>query len=110
MFSGGPMMPTLTWKVWIAESAWGATSRNPAGGLHPRIVGEGNLDQRIARPRSDQLLGHIEDGVASAFTGALHDRLPGTDDFAGSAPTPVTAPVALACKTVTERLTRTSPT
>ena len=53
-----------------------------AGGPHGRVVGEGDLHQRIARARPNELLGHVEDGVASALTRELHDHLPGMDHFA----------------------------
>ena len=53
-----------------------------AGGPHGRVVGEGDLHQRIARTRPNELLGHVEDGVASALTRELHDHLPGMDHFA----------------------------
>ena len=36
----------------------------------------------IARTRPDELLGHVEDGVASALTRDLHDHLPGADHLA----------------------------
>ena len=52
------------------------------GGPHGRVVGESDLHHRIARARPDELLGHVEDGVASALTRELHNHLPGTDDFA----------------------------
>ena len=53
-----------------------------AGGLHLRVVGERDLDQRVARAGPDELLGHVEDGVASALTRELHDHLPGVDHLA----------------------------
>ena len=82
MASGGLMMPTLTWNVRVAESAWGATSRTrpvafTCGSLVRAISTSG-----VARAGPNELLGHVEDGVAPALTRELHDHLPGADHFA----------------------------
>ena len=53
-----------------------------AGGLHLRVVGQRDLDHRVARARPDELLGHVEDGVAPALARDLHNHPPGTDHFA----------------------------
>ena len=54
-----------------------------AGRLHLRVVGEGDLDVRVLRRAiPDELLGDVEDGVASALTRELHDHLPGVHDLA----------------------------
>ena len=53
-----------------------------AGGLHLRVVGQRDLDQRVARACPDQLFGHVEHGVASTVTRDLGDHPPGTDHFA----------------------------
>ena len=66
----------------VAESAWGDDLAHAARRGHPRIVGEGELDLRIARPRPNELLRHVEDGVACALMRELHDHLPGMDHFA----------------------------
>ena len=55
---------------------------HPAGRLHLRVVAEGDLDHRVARAGPDELLGHVEDGVAPALTRELHDHLPGVDHLA----------------------------
>ena len=56
---------------------------HPAGRLHLRVVGEGDLDLRVLRRAiPDELLGDVEDGVAAALTRELHDHLPGADHFA----------------------------
>ena len=75
-------MPTLTWKVRVAGSACGATSRTRPVARTLRVVGEGDLHHRVARARPDELLGHVEHGVASALAGDLHDHLPGPDHLA----------------------------
>ena len=46
-----------------------------AGGLHIRIVGQRDLHHRVARAGANELLGHVEDGVASALARELHDHL-----------------------------------
>ena len=53
-----------------------------AGGSHLWVIGEGELDQRVARACPNELFGNVEDGVASALLRELHDHLPGVDDFA----------------------------
>ena len=53
-----------------------------AGGLHLRVVGEGDLDHGVARAGPNELFGHVEDGVAPALARELHNHLPGMDDFA----------------------------
>ena len=53
-----------------------------AGGPHARIVGQHDLHQRIARPRPNELLGHIEHRIASALARDIDDHLAGADHFA----------------------------
>src|SRR5215472_8181563 len=53
-----------------------------AGGPHPRVVAERDLDQRIAWARPNQLLWNIEYGVAPALPREVHDHLPGAYDLA----------------------------
>ena len=53
MASGGSMMPTLTWKVRVAASAWGATSRTRPVAFTFGIVGEGDLAPRGRAGRSE---------------------------------------------------------
>ena len=82
MASGGSMMPTLTWNVRVAESAWGAISRT-----RPVAFTCGSLLRAISTsgsrgPDSNELLRDVEDGVAAALTCELHNHLPGVDDFA----------------------------
>jgi hypothetical protein len=55
---------------------------HPAGGSHLWVIGEGELDERVARSCPNELFGNVEDGVASALLRELHDHLPGVDDFA----------------------------
>ena len=75
-------MPTLTWKVRVVASAWGATSRTRPVARTVGSLVRAISHQRIARARPHELLGHVEDGVASALTRELHDHLPGMDHFA----------------------------
>ena len=42
-----------------------------AGGPHGRVVGQGDLNHRVARARADELGGHVEHGVAPALAGDL---------------------------------------
>ena len=57
-----------------------------AGGLHLRVVGQRDLDHRVARACPDQLFGDVEDGVAPALTRDLNNHSPGTDHFARFGP------------------------
>ena len=75
-------MPTLTWWVRVVEFRLGRNLPHAAGGSHLRIVGQGDLDQRIARAAAHHLLGHIEDGIAAALMRELHDHLAGPDHLA----------------------------
>ena len=75
-------MPTLTWNVRVAEFRLGRNLAHPAGRLHLRVVAEGDLDHGVLRAISDELLGDVEDGVASALTRELHDHLPGVNHLA----------------------------
>ena len=60
----------------------GRNLAHPAGRRHPRIVAEDDLDHGILRAIPDELLGNIEDGVASALARELHDHLPGVNHLA----------------------------
>ena len=82
MASGGSVMPTLTWKVRVAGSAWGATSRTRPVALTCGSSVRAISHHRVARAGPDELLGHVEDGVAPALARELHDHLPGTDHLA----------------------------
>ena len=50
-----------------------------ADGFDARIVREGELQQGVARPCPDELLRHVEDGIASNLARELHDHLTGMD-------------------------------
>ena len=56
---------------------------HPADRLHARVVAQRDLDRGVAGARLDELLGNVEDGVASALARDLHDHLPGMNDLAG---------------------------
>ena len=75
-------MPTLTWKVRVAESAWGATSRTrPAAFTCGSSVSA--ISTRGSRGPVRIILGHVEHGVTPAIMRDLHDHLPGVYHLAG---------------------------
>ena len=47
------------------------------------ILGQGDLNHRVAGSRADELGRHVEHGVAPALAGDLDDHLPGPDHLAG---------------------------
>ena len=66
----------------MVGSACGCHLANPADGPHGRVVGKRDLHHGIARPGSNELLGHVEHSIASALTRQLHNHLPAPDHFA----------------------------
>jgi hypothetical protein len=78
--AGGSFRPTLTAKVRVTGSAWGATSRR--GYLW--IVGQAHGNTRIAWRCAEYLCGYVKYRVTSGSSGNSNNHLSNLHDFTGA--------------------------